>query len=483
MEAPAPSGPQGPPCIFRPTQGPPGAAPQPHPSWNAPQGQRVVLQAQRPAPQTPMGVSQPLAQVQAARAAMPTTAVAQEPQSQAPAFPPHWVAQPVPGDAGPESSYDADFDMVDDAQNLEEADPAATPVPPVCLFPDGHGGGQGDAPNMPIYTPEGRQPAQGDEQLRSRSGGRLAAPPAFAGPSMENTRSRGGVPQRTAAPPAPAVSNADLLDFMRGFRADVGSRLDKLEDGQNFQAAQIHELQDRALQQEKTTQELLHRMASVEARPPTTASSSAPSSASGSFGGRDPFAYDPTVLRANVPGVASAAAVWTAFRQAVREAKCRPEDFEMLGSSDEGRLAKRFTFQSKGPRDAAAQRAKTVVQSLRLPGGQFKQLSIKSPDGGDVPLYLSLDTAVAHLIRKRATKRVAEALKRVGAPAGLYVAARDGIVANAWVTWAEIKFVATTVDTEVQWHDAEIRRCGVDPAAAREEYAALCQGAGAPARG
>lgn len=165
---------------------------------------------------------------------------------------------------------------------------------------------------------------------------------------------------------------------------------------------------------EQATQALRRRVADIESRPPTPAGSSAPPSSASSHGGRDPFAHDPTILRANVPGLASAAVVWETFQQVVVAAKCRPSDFEMVGSARKGRLAKRLTFRCKGTKEVAAQRAKEVAHSLRLPAGQYKQLSIRSPTGADIPLYLSLDTAVAHLVRKRATKRVADALRQVG---------------------------------------------------------------------
>lgn len=327
---------QGQPCIFTPVQGPPGAAPQPHPSWRT-QGQRVVLLAQRPAPQTPLGVSQPPLQVQAAMATMAGAAVTSEPQSEAPQLPKHLIAQPVLGDGVPGATMDAVYDLVDDAQQRDDEDPRPSPVPPVRLF-------QGTCLAPAHDTPEQSRPAPHEDPNRSRSGGLLAAPPAFAGSATARAQPRSAPLVQATAPGGTEVSNADLLAFMQGFRTDVGGRFDRLEDGQNLQAAQIHDLQERTQLHEQATQALMRRVADIEARPPTPSGSSAPPSSASSTGGRDPFAYDPTILRANVPGLASASLVWEAFQQVVVAAKCRLADFEMVGSMDEGRLAKRFTF-------------------------------------------------------------------------------------------------------------------------------------------
>lgn len=226
----------------------------------------------------------------------------------------------------------------------------------------------------------------------------------------------------------------------------------------------------------------MRRVADIGARPPTPSESSAPPSSASSTGGRDPSAYDPTILSANVPGLASASLVWELFQQVVTAAKCRPADFEMVGSTDETRLAKRFTFQCKGTQEVAAQRAKEVAHSLWLQDGKYQQLSIRSPTGAEIPMYFSLDTAVAYLVRKRATNRVADALRQVGALVGLYVAARDGVVAHSWLSWAEVRFIASGMDEEVWWNDDAIKKGGVDTAAAREAYASLCQGVAGPQR-
>lgn len=178
-------------------------------------------------------------------AAMAGAAVVSEPQSQAPQFPERWIAQPVLGDAVPDSSMDEAYDMVDDAQPRDDEDPGATPVPPVCLFPAAGGSHPQEVQAVPMHTPEHSRPAPHEDPLRSRSGGRLAAPPAFAGPTAARAQPRVAPQPPTAAQQSGDVSNADLLAFMQGFRTDVGGRLGKLEDGQNLQAAQIHDLQER----------------------------------------------------------------------------------------------------------------------------------------------------------------------------------------------------------------------------------------------
>lgn len=258
-----------------------------------------------------------------------------------------------------------------------------------------------------------------------------------------------------------------------------------MEEAQHCQSAQITDMQQRAMCHEAATHPLLERVSALKAKVGSTdcGSSAPPSSASVANSGRDPYNFDATIVRANVPGVASAASVWRTLQAAMAQARLPEKSFEILGSTDEDRLGRRFVLRCLGPPDKAAQLARSFVQSLRRSDGSFTQLQVEAPSGAVAPLYVSLDESPAHIVRKKATKRVAKALEAAGAQDKLHVSARDGIVSVGRVPWAEIRFVPASVSAKIIWSDTAIRAAGIDPDAARAAYDQIAADADAAQRG
>lgn len=88
-------------------------------------------------------------------------------------------------------------------------------------------------------------------------------------------------------------------------------RMERMEEAQQGQSAEITAMQQRALCHEAATQQLIERVSALEARPASMAggSTAPPAAASAAGAGRDPYKFDATIVRANVPGVASAESV------------------------------------------------------------------------------------------------------------------------------------------------------------------------------
>lgn len=361
-------------------------------------------------------------------------------------------------------------------------DPGATPVPTQLFTPPALEAQWRAAPppEVPIHTPSPTRAAR-PENPRSRSAERLASAQAFATPCAPPVQAA----RQPAASPTEGPSLGDLMAAIQGLRGDMGGRMDRMEEAQMCQGAQITEMQQRAICHETATQQLIERVGALETRPASApVGGSAPSSmASGTGGGRDPYKFDATIIRANVPGVASAASVWRTLQAAIAQARLPARDFEMLGSHEEDRLSRRFVVRCLGSPDKAAQLARAFTQSLRHADGTYTQLQVEAPSGAVAPLYVALDECPAHIVRKKATKRVAKALEAAGVRSRLHVSPRDGIVSVGWVPWAEIRFVPATMAAQVVWHDAAIRAADIDPDAARAAYDELAAEAGGPQRG
>lgn len=118
---------------------------------------------------------------------------------------------------------------------------------------------------------------------------------------------------------------------------------------------------------------------------------------------------------------------------------------------------------------------------MRLPDGSYRRLTIKSPAGNDLPLFISADEAPATIARKKTTKQVARALAQAGAPDSITTLPRDGLVAHEWTALAEVRYIAATRSAIPRWHDDALRSLNVDPDAARRAFVALASPPPAPA--
>lgn len=114
---------------------------------------------------------------------------------------------------------------------------------------------------------------------------------------------------------------------------------------------------------------------------------------------------------------------------------------------------------------------------MRLDDGTYKRLTIKSPAGTDLPVFISTDEAPATIARKH-TKKTARALEQSGAPTSINVLPRDGLIAHQWTALVEVRYIAASPAAVPLWHDAALRELGIDPDAARRAFAAADPPAG-----
>lgn len=293
-----------------------------------------------------------------------------------------------------------------------------------------------------------------------------------------------GVPTPTGPERAPAPShhrpeptNSDLLNAISALGANLGGRLNSVEEAINTHSGQLGELQRRAERQEGTTAALLRRVEAIEARPTPTPTSSAPSSQTSAgtatlHSSRDLFAVDATIVRINTPTIVSGKAVWDIMQRYIAKAGVPQTSTSFVGPTTDDRLAKRFVLRCTDASQAAAQHAKDIVSALRRPDGTYDHPTIHAPTGADIQVYIALDESIAAISRKRTTKSVFRAIEQMGKADGVSAAPPDGIIAKDWSALVEIRYDAARRQPAISWHDEAICDANIDPDALRSAVAA-----------
>lgn len=141
-------------------------------------------------------------------------------------------------------------------------------------------------------------------------------------------------------------------------------------------------------------------------------------------------------------------------------------------------LGLRFVLKHREHENALARDfVENVMDARREPGGGWLDLTIASPTGDSITVYLARDAS-------HAQRRTAWHLVRSSAPGLTFAVAKAAsAVVHQWKEIATCRYLADTDSTEVEWKTDAINTLNLDIEKIRQEFAAMVRRGPTQARG
>lgn len=179
---------------------------------------------------------------------------------------------------------------------------------------------------------------------------------------------------------------------------------------------------------------------------------------------------DPTILVVGCAAHVAKDAVAPVLHEWLSEADIKRDHYHIEGAL----LAKRFVVRMHGDKKLASRRASKAHMSLRT-GGEWRRMSVASPAGDDIALYVGIDKNGKQQATERQGKILRQAVQEVvgGDP---HLLRRDGVVTINWQPLARVE-PRQHQPARVLFQGPLVQQMGVDREAIRAAFERL---AGAP---
>lgn len=337
-----------------------------------------------------------------------------------------------------------------------------------------------------IHTP-------GPGRTRSARGagqrGPQSATPLAPAPNAQSQRTNSPAPD---ARPEPTIS--DVLAALTTNHTTTLARLDAVAAVQEHQGRSIATLERNAEEvrttvdeTRKATEALAARVAVLEQAGSRPGSSAPSSRSSATSGGRpppqDPIAVDRTIIRISTSTTIPLSEVLPAIKPLLERARVPMREVDVRGSQ----MAKNFVLRHKS---GEAMRGEDMVEAImgarRREDGTWLDVTIRTPHGSVLPLYIEQDRSHAQRKVGYHLSRAAKALRAAAPHAKFDIARSAGVVTNEWREVVTVKYAAETNSVVVDWKEDVLTSLALDHDTVRREFLASIRDertGGGPQRG
>lgn len=152
-------------------------------------------------------------------------------------------------------------------------------------------------------------------------------------------------------------------------------------------------------------------------------------------GPAEPYTYSSTTLRAVASSTVPREAMRTAVEAFVAAAGLPRDCYSMRGLS----ISMYHTIKFEGTQSTAAGNAKTLLDSIKMGGGQYRHETIPAPDGSHIQVSVYPDRSLADRARHAETRSAADIFLDIGLEDAV-AAPRDGLISLGWAVLANIRY-------------------------------------------
>lgn len=149
----------------------------------------------------------------------------------------------------------------------------------------------------------------------------------------------------------------------------------------------------------------------------------------------DPYTSNATILRVVADSHVPRSAIQIAIDAFVVAAGLPRGCYHLRGPN----LSVFHSTHFDGTASEAAEKAKTILASLRQPDGTFRREYVSTPDGQDVAVAIYLDRSLADRARRAETRSTSDTMEAMGFK-DIVADPRSGLIYTGWTPLASIAF-------------------------------------------
>ena len=135
----------------------------------------------------------------------------------------------------------------------------------------------------------------------------------------------------------------------------------------------------------------------------------------------------------------------------------RKKDYQVVGPAD----GKSFTLRFLGVPGAAAKRAGKFLGLQKLEGGGWRDLQVRSKDGGQNRLFADADKNGKQIRREALTKKLVRVLKTTHPDVEFFGRKSDGAVTSNYIAIARINIIDAD-NYKVEWNGVAADKLGIN---------------------
>jgi hypothetical protein len=184
----------------------------------------------------------------------------------------------------------------------------------------------------------------------------------------------------------------------------------------------------------------------------------------------EPKQADASILRINTSALVPFAELRARLDALCAAAQIDAADYEFQGPPT---LGQRFSLAFRGEPGLAARRAKKVQQSLRNADGSWSRITLTSPAGDPIEVFIGPDKTRATLTKERATKSIGKLLREAHPDTTFTTVKRENGVAIEWALLVHVALAAGSRLPTLVWSTALAAHNNIDTTTIDTKFAAL----------
>jgi hypothetical protein len=184
----------------------------------------------------------------------------------------------------------------------------------------------------------------------------------------------------------------------------------------------------------------------------------------------EPKQADASILRINTSSLVPFAELRARLDALCAAAKIEAADYEFSGPPT---LGQRFSLAFRGEPGLAARRAKKVQQSLRNADGSWSRITLTSPAGDPIEVFIGPDKTRATLTKERGTKAIGKLLREDYPDTTFTTVKRENGVAIEWALLVHVTLATGSRQPTLVWNTALAVQKDIDTDAIDTKFASL----------